>query len=541
MSEPTLEAQVEGLPEKPGVYIMKGEGILYVGKASNIKERVRNHIQAAKANRRESLIVDSTNKIEYIITGSEVEALVEENILIKQYKPKYNIRLSDDKTYPYLKLSLNEEYPTLTVVRRPKKDNNRYFGPYADVSAMWQSLNTLRRLFPLRACSFDPRKPRRRPCTYYQMGHCSGICAGLISKDEYNERVKSLLLVLEGKTDLVIKKLQREMLEASANLEYERAALVRDRIKALEKTLSSVSVVFPKFIDLDVLGVAKAGDEACVQVLQVKGGKLISSESYELNAQDAEDEEIMESFIKQYYARRVLSPPEIIVSAKIKDVATIQRWLLERFGSETIILRNVRGRKRQLLKLAVENARSHIDNLVTRKRKALQGVQELQRALRLSTEPLLIECFDVSNLSGRFSVGSMVVFEKGEPLKSSYRRFKIKTVVRQDDPQMISELVQRRYRRLLEEKAPPPDLIIVDGGITQANAAKRSLARLGLDLPVAGIAKRLEHIYLPERNQPIVLREASEGLYLIQRIRDEAHRFAVMYHRRLRAKAAAPS
>ncbi|MEM4250501.1 MAG: excinuclease ABC subunit UvrC [Candidatus Bathyarchaeia archaeon] len=535
-----MEAQVEALPEKPGVYIMKGDGILYVGKASNIKERVRNHIQAAKTSRRESLIVGGTNKIEYIITGSEVEALVEENILIKQYKPKYNIRLSDDKTYPYLKLSLDEEYPTLTVVRRLKKDNSRYFGPYADVSAMRQTLNTLRRLFPLKACNFDPRKPRRRPCTYYQMGYCSGICADLISKDEYNERVKALLLVLEGKTDLVIKKLQKEMLEASANLEYEKAALVRDRIKALEKTFSGVSVVFPESIDLDVLGVAKTKDEACVQVLQVKGGKLISSESYELNAQEAEDTEIIESFIKQYYARRVLSPPEIIVSARIRDTATIQKWLLERFGSETTIVRNVRGQKRQLLKLAVENARSHIDNVVTRKRRALQEVQELRRALCLPTEPVLIECFDVSNMGGRFSVGSMVAFERGEPLKSCYRRFKIKTVAGQDDPQMISELVQRRYRRLLEEKLPLPDLVMVDGGIAQANAAKRSLARLGLDLPVAGIAKRLEHIYLPDRNQPIVLRENSEGLYLIQRIRDEAHRFAVMYHRRLRGKAGAP-
>jgi excinuclease ABC subunit C len=405
---------------------------------------------------------------------------------------------------------------------------------------MRQSLNTLRRLFPLRACNFNPRKLRRRPCAYYQIGYCSGICADLISKNEYNERVKALLLVLEGKTDLVIKRLQKEMLEASANLEYERAALIRDRIKALEKTLSGVSVVFPKSIDLDVLGVAKAEDEACVQVLQVKGGKLISSESYELNAQDAEDAEIMESFIKQYYARRVLSPPEIIVSARIKDTGTIQKWLLERFGSETIILRNVRGRKRQLLKLAVENARSHIDNVVTRKRKALQGVQELQKALRLPTEPMLIECFDVSNLGGRFSVGSMVAFKRGEPLKSCYRRFRIKTVVGQDDPQMISELAQRRYRRLLEEKASLPDLVIVDGGIVQAKAAKRSLEKLGLDLPIAGIAKKLEHIYLPDSSQPIVLHENSEGLYLIQRIRDEAHRFAVMYHRRLRAKAGAP-
>ncbi len=538
MSEPSLETQIEALPEKTGVYIMKGQDILYVGKAFNIKERVRNHLQAAKTNQRESLIVGNTTKIEYIITGSEVEALVEENILIKQYKPKYNIRLSDDKTYPYLKLSLEEEYPTLSIVRRPKKDDNRYFGPYADVAAMRHSLNTLRRLFPLKACKFDPKKPRKRPCTYYQMGLCSGICAGLILKDEYNERVRALLLVLEGKTDLVMRKLQKEMLEASTNLEYEKAGLIRDRITALEKTLSGTTVVFPKPIDLDVLGVAKTKTEACVQILQVKGGKLVSSESYDLSAEEAEDAEIVESFIKQYYARRILSPPEIIVSARPKDISTIEEWLLERFGSKTIILRNVKGQKHKLLKLAVENAKSHIDNVVTRKKKAIQGVRELQKTLGLPDEPRLIECFDISTLGGRLSVGSMIAFQNGEPLKSRYRRFKIKTVVGQDDPQMIGELVQRRYTRLLEEKSQLPDLIMVDGGITQANSAKRSLARLGLDLPIAGLAKRLEQIYLPGRTKPIELPSDSEGLYLIQRIRDEAHRFAIMYHRKLRAKAA---
>jgi len=328
------------------------------------------------------------------------------------------------------------------------------------------------------------------------------------------------------------------MLEASTNLEYEKAGLIRDRITALEKTLSGTTVVFPKPIDLDVLGVAKTKTEACVQILQVKGGKLVSSESYDLSAEEAEDAEIVESFIKQYYARRILSPPEIIVSARPKDISTIEEWLLERFGSKTIILRNVKGQKHKLLKLAVENAKSHIDNVVTRKKKAIQGVRELQKTLGLPDEPRLIECFDISTLGGRLSVGSMIAFQNGEPLKSRYRRFKIKTVVGQDDPQMIGELVQRRYTRLLEEKSQLPDLIMVDGGITQANSAKRSLARLGLDLPIAGLAKRLEQIYLPGRTKPIELPSDSEGLYLIQRIRDEAHRFAIMYHRKLRAKAA---
>jgi excinuclease ABC subunit C len=537
MSEPSFEAQVEALPEKIGVYIMKNSEVLYVGKASNIKERVKNHLQASRTNQRESLILNETKKIDYIITGSEVEALVEENILIKQYRPKYNIRLRDDKTYPYLKLSLEEEYPTLSIVRRPKKDNNRYYGPYADVAAMRQSLTTLRRLFPLRACKFDPKRPRRRSCTYYQMGLCSGICTGLISKEEYNERVKALLMVMDGKTDEVVRKLQKEMLEASTVLEYEKAGRIRDRLAALEKTLAGTAVVFPKPVDLDVLGIAKTPSEACVQVLQVKAGKLVSSESYELNSQDAEKSEIVDSFIKQYYAKRILSPPEIIVPTRLQDVSTIQEWLLERFKSKTVIVNRVRGQKRMLLKMAIENAQVHLEELSGRKKRTLKGIQELVQALALDATPRLIECFDVSTLGGRSSVGSLVVFQNGEPLKSEYRRFKIKTVVGQDDPHMMGELVHRRYRRLLEEKSPLPDLVIVDGGATQVSSAQRSMARLGLNLPLAGLAKKLEHVYLPDKPTPVELPKDSEGLYFIQRIRDEAHRFAVTYHRKLRMKS----
>ena len=537
MTQPSLEAQVAALPEKIGVYVMKGEEVLYVGKASNLKERVKNHFQAAKTNLRESLIVNGTNKIDYIITTSDVEALVEENILIKQYRPKYNIRLRDDKTYPYLKLSLEEEFPTLSIVRRPKRDNNRYYGPYADVAAMRQSLTTLRRLFPLRACKYDLKKPRKRPCTYYQMSVCSGICAGMMSKEEYNERVKALLLVLEGKTELVIEKLRKQMVEASTSQEYEKAARIRDQLAALEKTLAKITVVFSKPVDLDVLGLAKSQSEACVQVLQVKGGRLISSESYELNASDAEDNEIMESFIKEYYSRRIFSPPEILVSTKLGDTSTIQEWMQEKFGSKTTILRRVRGQKHRLLTMAVENAKSHLEELVGKRQRALRGLQELQGALHLLDLPELIECFDVSTLTGRSSVGSMVTFRNGESLKSRYRRYKIRTVVGQDDPRMIGELVQRRYQRLLTEKSQLPDLVIVDGGSTQLISAERSLRKLGLELPVIGLAKRYEQIYVPARTEPIELQKNSEGLYLIQRIRDEAHRFAIAYHRKLRSKA----
>lgn len=538
MSKSNLEMQVKVLPQKTGVYILKADDVLYVGKASNIRNRVKNHLLAAKSNPREAMIIDNTKKIDYIITNTDVEALVEENILIKQYKPKFNIQLSDDKTYPYLKLSLDEEYPTLSIVRRPKNDKNRYFGPYADVAAMRQTLKTLRSLFPLRTCKLDPRKPRKRPCMNYQIGLCSGICAGLISKEEYNERVKELLFVMEGRPDLAIAKLKNKMLEASSNLEYEKAAHIRDRIEALEKTLSKMTILFSKPIDLDVLGVAKTQTEACVQVMQVKNGKLVSSESFDVKAQDAEDNEIIESFIQQYYSKRTFSPPEIIVSTKPYDASIIQEWMFERFNSKTKISTGVRGQKRRLLKLAIENARSHLDELVDKKKRTLKGLKELQKILELDTLPKLIECFDISTLRGKSSVGSMISFLNGEPLKRGYRRFKIKTIVGQDDPKMIGEIIHRRYRRLLQEKSQLPDLIIVDGGIAQLNAARKSMLELGMELPIIGLAKQFEHVYSPNSNRPMSLPKNSEGLYLLQRIRDEAHRFAIAYHRKLRSKTA---
>jgi len=538
MSKSNLEMQVKVLPQKTGVYILKADDVLYVGKASNIRNRVKNHLLAAKSNPREAMIIDNTKKIDYIITNTDVEALVEENILIKQYKPKFNIQLSDDKTYPYLKLSLDEKYPTLSIVRRPKNDKNRYFGPYADVAAMRQTLKTLRSLFPLRTCKLDPRKPRKRPCMNYQIGLCSGICAGLISKEEYNERVKELLFVMEGRPDLAIAKLKNKMLEASSNLEYEKAAHIRDRIEALEKTLSKMTILFSKPIDLDVLGVAKTQTEACVQVMQVKNGKLVSSESFDVKAQDAEDNEIIESFIQQYYSRRTFSPPEIIVSTKPYDASIIQEWMFERFNSKTKISTGVRGQKRRLLKLAIENARSHLDELVDKKKRTLKGLKELQKILELDTLPKLIECFDISTLRGKSSVGSMISFLNGEPLKRGYRRFKIKTIVGQDDPKMIGEIIHRRYRRLLQEKSQLPDLIIVDGGIAQLNAARKSMLELGMELLIIGLAKQFEHVYSPNSNRPMSLPKNSEGLYLLQRIRDEAHRFAIAYHRKLRSKTA---
>ncbi len=536
MNDPPIKAEITKLPDKTGVYVFKGKEVLYVGKASNIRERVNNHIQASRTNPRERQIVTNAEKIDYIVTPSEVEALIEENILIKLHKPRYNIRLSDDKTYPYLRLS-NEEYPTLSIVRRPKKDQSKYFGPYADVGSMRASLKTLRRLFPVRTCKKDLTKRTRRPCLYYHIGLCSGPCAGKITKEDYHDLVKALTLVLEGRADNVLKDLNTQMRDAAAKMEYERAARLRDQINALQKTTSQVQIVLPQPQDLDVAALARRGSDSCVQVLQIKEGRLVSSESFEVTATaEDRDQDILEPFLKQYYAGRVLLPPEIVIPKPLADVETIGKWLSTKRGAPVTLTASRTGAKRSLVTLALENAKTHIDEKIKKMEKIRKGLEDLQKILHLSAQPTLIECFDVSTLQGRSSVGSMVTFKDGNPWKKGYRRFKIKTIVGQDDPAMIGELVFRRYRRRLEEKAGLPDLVIVDGGVTQMNAASHSLTQLGVELPVIGLAKELENVYIKDVKGLIRLPQDSEALHILQRVRDEAHRFAIAYHRKLREK-----
>ncbi len=534
MEEQQIKKEIGKLPDRIGVYLFKGDEVLYVGKASNIRERVNNHLQASKTNTRESQIVTNTKRIDYLVTESEVDALIEENILIKLHKPKYNIRLRDDKTYPYIKLSA-EEYPTLSIIRRPKDDGSKYFGPYADVGAMRSSLRTLRRLFPVRTCKKDLIKKIQRPCLYYHIGLCSGPCTGKITKQDYRELVRALTLVLEGRSDTLLQELNARMLEASSTMAFERAARLRDQINVIQKTTSPVQIVLPRRRDLDVLALARARFDSCVQVLQVKEGRLVSSESFELAAGSGDgDEEILESFLKQYYAGRIWLPPEVVVPKRLPDAKTIEEWLSKKRGEKAQLTSPRKGPKKKLLKLAQENASTHIDQKMKRKEMTRKGLEKLQETLHLPSHPSLIECFDVSTLRGRSSVGSMVTLKDGEPFKKGYRRYKIKTLVGQDDPRMIREIVYRRYRRLLEEKQDLPDLIIVDGGLTQMRGALHALKQLGADLPVIGLAKEMNNIYVKGHEKPFNLPSDSEALYILQRARDEAHRFAISYHRKLR-------
>ncbi len=536
MVEP-LTAQIEKLPEKTGVYIFKGGNTtLYVGKAINIKKRVQNHFQAAKTDEREKRIIEPAEKIDYIVTETETDALIEENILIKTYQPKHNVRLSDDKTYPYIKIDTKGNYPCLSIVRRMADDDAKYFGPYGDVGAMRNSLKVIRRFFPIRACKKELKAFKDRPCVYHHLGQCSAPCAGQISEKEYNTIVSQLILFLDGKMNGVIRNLQSEMSDVSLKQEYERAAALRDRIHDLEKTVQKVRVVLPSAENLDAITLIRGEDEVCAQVLQVREGKVISSESFNLKvAEEAGDEESLESFLKQYYQKRSYIPNRIIINKRIGDSEVIAKWLSEKSQRKIEIRAPSDPKLRAILNLASENARTHLEQSYAAKKRAAISLAELKKELGLTKVPRLIECFDISNLGEKEAVGSKVAFANGAPNKKEYRMYKIKTVLGQDDPAMMGEVIRRRFTRLLEEKGTLPDLVVVDGGITQVKSAKRSLYGLGIDIPIIGLAKKLEQIYIP--NGEILEPERnSESSLLLQHVRDEAHRFAVKYHRKRREK-----
>jgi len=531
------ELQTEHLPEKTGVYIFKGDNVaLYVGKAKNIRKRVEDHIQAARMDGRERRIVESTDKIDYIVTETETEALIEENILIKAYKPRHNVRLSDDKTYPYIKIDTTEDYPCISITRRVAKDGAKYLGPYGDVGAMRNSLKTIRRIFPIRTCKKQIETSAIRPCTYYHIGQCSAPCAAKITKKEYNSVVNGAILLLEGKLNSVIQNLRSEMSAASVKQEYERAATLRDRISDLEKTVQAVRVVLPSGENLDAITLYRGDEGVCIHVLQVREGKILSSESFNLKvAEEADDEEVLESFLKQYYLKRTYIPEKLILNKRIGDAKVIADWLSKKSGWKVEIKKPSLTKLKAIVDLAYENARTYLEHLSTAKKKAADSLLELKNRLGLGKVPRLIECFDISNLGRRNAVGSKISFLDGMPNKREYRMYKIKTVFQQDDQAMIGEIVHRRFTRLLKDGGELPDLVIVDGGIAQVLAAKRKLDALAITTPIIGLAKRLEQICLPNGNI-LEIDVNSQPSLMLQQIRDEAHRFAVSYHRKRREK-----
>ena len=533
-----LTAQVALLPDKPGVYLMRDAAgkIIYVGKAVNLKNRVRSYFQLRGLSPKTEALVARITQFETIVTATEMEALILECNLIKKHRPRYNISLRDDKSYPFVKVTLNEEFPRVYATRRVEKDGAKYYGPYASAGAMHETLALLRRLFPLRNCR---TMESRRPCLEFHINRCMAPCAGLIDALAYREMVKTVCLFLEGRSADVEKDLKRRMLAASDEMKFELAGRLRDQLAAVRQVVEKQNIVTGAG-DQDVLGLARSGGQACVQVFFVRSGKMIGRDRFLLSGGEAEsDSEVLAAFVEQYYNESSFIPREILTPATLPETELLSAWLSERKSGAVHLLTPQRGTKRELVQLAGDNAaealrqRSEREAGLAGKRSA--AVQELAERLGLAAPPERIECFDISHIQGAETVASMVVFTGGEPDKSEYRRFKLKTVEGSpDDFASMQEVTLRRYR---EAKEPLPDLIVIDGGKGQLSSALEVIRGVGLaDIPVIGLAKEFEQIFRENISEPLVLPRHSEALRLVQQIRDEAHRFAVSYHRKLRSK-----
>ncbi|HEY0442883.1 MAG TPA: excinuclease ABC subunit UvrC [Candidatus Limnocylindrales bacterium] len=556
---PDLEATLRKLPDRPGVYLMKDSrgDVLYVGKAQSLRSRVRSYWQKHGGYgevHRIREVIDRVADVEYTLTDSVSEALLLEANLIKRYKPRFNVRLKDDKSYPYIKITLGDDFPRIERTRKLLNDGSRYFGPYASASSVDESMNLVRRLFPFRTCTIDIKEGQRalqRPCLLYHIKRCQGPCIQAIDKAAYRADVAQVELFLEGRQETLVKALAGEMKDASERQDYERAGILRDKIRAIERTMESQKMAAFARTELDLVGLARQDNQAAVQLFAIRNGKLVGRDVYLLEAtRDATDDEVLEGFVLQYYARATSTPGQIFVPSLPAEAGDVEAFLTERRGGPVHLRVPQRGEKRELMALATRNATETLAREQARwmadHGKTLAALEELAESLGLPGPPMRIECYDISNFQGRESVASMVVFEDGKPRTGEYRRFRIKTVVGSNDFASHQEVLRRRFRRATlgeegneeERRWKLPDLVIVDGGKGQVSAAAEVLDELGLhDLPLAGLAKEREELFLPGRSVPVVLPPTSTALYLVQRIRDEAHRFAITYHRDLRAKA----
>ena len=550
-----IALRLAGLPAKPGVYIMRdvNRRVIYVGKAIVLRHRVRSYFQkSANLAPKTELLVAEVDDLEWIVTESELEALVLECELIKRYRPRYNIRLKDDKRYPYIKITMQEDYPRILIVRKMMRDGARYFGPFTSSHAVHQSLELMRRLFPYRTCNREITGQDRRPCLYYHIKRCVGPCIGAASRDEYRAEIERVILFLEGKQEEIIGQLQTQMVAEAEALRYERAARLRDEVAAITKIIERQRIVSENLHDHDFVAFARDDGQACVQVFFVRGGKLIGREYFVLTGtQDESEQEVMGQFVKQFYDEAAYVPPEILVQTDLDDLAVITEWLHRRRGTKVMVKVPRRGEKRAVMRMATENASETLKRLRAEweadRSKHVEALTELQEALDLPNPPSRIECYDISNIQGTATTASMVVFAQGAPSKQDYRRFRIKTVEGADDYASMEEVLSRRFSRANRPdaaKSPDgkenrwalmPDLLIVDGGKGQLSAAHKVMRTLGVDhIPTVGLAKREEEVFVPDRDQPVILPRSSQGLYMLQRIRDEAHRFAITYHRKLR-------
>ncbi len=556
-----IQGILDTLPIKPGCYLMKNSDglIIYIGKAINLRNRVRSYFHASPdMNFKTIQMVRKIADIEWIVVGSELEALILEMNLIKKHRPHYNIRLKDDKRYPYIKVHWADPFPKVTVTRLMEKDGSRYFGPYTSVWAVHQTLDVLRKIFPYLTCDREITGEDARACLYYDIKLCTAPCIGKIKQAAYRQMIEDLCQFLLGRTDPIVSRLRQDMQAASQNQKYEQAAAIRDQITSIERVVERQKVVSPDQKDTDVIAVARSDHEACVQIFFIRSGKLIGREYFILEGTEDETEEaVISQFIEQFYSEAASIPEEVLLPMAVEEHQIIQQWLHTRRGGEKVEIRVPRtGSRKELVKMASENALETLTALKAQwqsdRSRQTEALTDLQTALNMPEPPNRIECYDISNTQGTSSVASMVVFEQGVPNKKLYRHFNVKSVVGPDDFASMEEVLTRRFKRyemLQEEKAKPgakidvafsmlPDLLIVDGGKGQLGRAITVLenARLFGKFKVAGLAKQQEELFIPGQAASILLPRHSQGLYLIQRIRDEAHRFAITAHRSKRGK-----
>jgi excinuclease ABC subunit C len=551
------------LPAKPGCYLMKNaEGkIIYVGKAINLKNRVRSyfHADSSHDNKTRRLVREITD-IEWIVVGSELEALILEMNLIKKHRPKYNVRLKDDKRYPYIKIHWADPFPKVTVTRQMVEDGSRYFGPYTSAWAVYQTLDVLRKVFPYLTCDREITGTDKRACLYYDIKLCTAPCIGAITQAAYRQMISDLMDFLNGHSEGVVRRLEQEMLKASEEMRFEKAAALRDQLKAIQSIIERQRIVFATdYIDSDVLAIARSDGEACVQVFFIRGGKLIGREYFILEGtEDAADSEVMEQFITQFYTEAANIPEQVMLPQEIEEARIISQWLRSKRGGKKVeFFVPKEGQPHELVQMAAENATETLQALRTQwqadTHKQEIALAELRDALNLPAPPNRIECYDISNTQGTAIVGAMVVFTQGVPDKKLYRRFNIESVVgAPDDFASMEEMLTRRFRRWRAAQESQdqvgakkdasfsflPDLIIIDGGKGQLGRAVQVLEKFGLadQVPVVGLAKQREEIFFPYKSEPLLLPRHSQGLYLVQRIRDEAHRYGITAHRNKRQK-----
>jgi excinuclease ABC subunit C len=551
----TLDEKLGRLPDRPGVYLYKDAKaqVIYVGKAASLRSRVRSYFRGSRegglplsheSSRPHDAKTDSMVRqiadLEYIVTDNELEALMLEANLVRKHRPRYNIILRDDKHYPFLKLTTDEEFPRLLVARRVQNDGATYYGPYYPATAMRETLRLTRQLFPLRTCSITIDGRLERPCIQYAIHRCNAPCTGWETREGYAATVRDVQRFLEGKEEHLLGRLTDEMERAAVEEKFERAAVLRDQIQSLKKVLERQKIISTEEVDEDVIGVVRQGADACVELFFVRKGRLVGQEAFFLDKVSGwTDGEVLSAFVRQFYGgKAVVAAPELLLSEEIPDAELVEEWLSGLAGRRVQLTAPQRGQRREFVAMAEANAAIALQNhLLSRDDRQQYVLEELQRALNLPAAPNRIEGYDISNIQGTEQVGSMVVWENGDLKKDDYKRFRIRTVAGADDFASLREVLSRRFGKALEQGSVLPDLVLIDGGRGQLNVGLSVLQELGLDwIPVASLAKQQEEVYVGDSLQPLALDPTSPALHTLQKIRDEAHRFAITYHKKLRTR-----